>query len=293
LAGLTGLACLPAGERVDVSAPVADAGTPGVDAGTPGVDAGTPGVDAGAPDATAAVRTGAYVAGRWAMREKYSDNVAAELIQTGDILSGTLCPGGLPTPTSGPPGGCGPLTGRVDGRHVRFSAWNFDALVQVDAEISADGSRIGGAYSVYGLTMSTAWSRLADGSGWFDPREGWPPDLLPWSCGDTPYSPGYLLTLVDDPTGSSEFTADRQYLVVFCAGIAGDLGSFGGSDLHVVTVDGHTTTIVAGPVPETTPTLPTQLTLHFENSLLVTVDVVTPSRATYSFRADRSPGGTI
>ena len=262
-----------------------------------GDDAGTPAAaaDAGAPAtaADAGASAPAHVAGRWGMREEYADNPAAELIQTGDVLSGTLCPGGLPGDPNTDPGGCGPLTGRVDGRHVRFSAKNFEALVEVDAEVSMDGSRIGGTYSVYGVTMSTAWSRLEDGASWFDPNENWPPDLLEWSCGDPPYNPGYLLTLVDDPTGSAEFTPDRKYLVVFCAGIAGDLGSFGGADLHVVTVDGHTTTIVAGPVPETTPTLPTELTLHFEQSLLVRVDVVTPSGASYSFRADRSPGGTL
>jgi hypothetical protein len=95
------------------------------------------------------------------------------------------------------------------------------------------------------------------------------------------------------PAGSSEYTPDRTYLVVFCAGIAGDLGSFGGADLHVTTEGARTTTIVAGPVPETTPTLPTTVTLHFADGLLTTVEARTPSGATYSFRATRSSGGGI
>jgi hypothetical protein len=275
LVGLAGSAC---GRADEAAARDTDAGAPVTDSAV------APVADAGAPPPT-------NVAGRWGMRQLYSDSIAAELIQTGDVLTGTACSTGLSTDPIDRLY-CGPLQGRVDGRRVRFSAALPTAHLDVDAYAPKDGSRIAGPYSVDGNDQLTAWSRLADGASWFDPEENWPADLLPWSCNDPAYNPGYRLTLVDDPTGSDAYTSDRTYLVVFCAGIAGDLGAFGGSDLHVTTVDGHTTAIVAGPVPETSPTLPTGLTLRFENSLLVGVEARTPSGATYGFRADRSLGGT-
>jgi hypothetical protein len=293
---LVGFAALACGKGGDETGAPATAGASGGDVSARRGDAGALGSDAGNPRDDADAPPPVRVAGRWGMREKWSDQIAADLIQNGDVLSGTLCSAGLPVDPSDPAQSlCAPLAGRVDGRHVRFSSRILTELVTIDAEASADGSRIGGGYSVDGRSDSTAWSRLADGASWVDPNENWPPDLLPWSCDDPAYNPGYELTLVhvNDPTASGEFTTDRTYLMVFCAGIAGDLGAFGGAELQVATVGGRTTTIIAGPVPETAPTLPTTLTLHFEHSLLVTVDARTPSGATYSFRAEHSPGGTL
>jgi hypothetical protein len=231
------------------------------------------------------------------MRQAWADSVAAELIQDGGVLTGTLCAGGLPTDPTDPLQtlDCGPIVdGRIEGRHVRFGAKLWIDVLSIDAEVSADGTRMGGRYLVDEMPPQlTAWWPLDARSGWVDPQEGWPSDLLPFSCGDPAYNPGYDLTLVDAPAGSSEFTPDRTYLVVFCAGIAGDLGAFGGADLHVTTEGGRTTTIVAGPVRETTPTPPTTVTLHFADGLLTTVEARTPSGATYSFRATRSSGGGI
>jgi hypothetical protein len=231
------------------------------------------------------------------MRQAFADSVAVELIQDGEVLTGTLCAGGLPTDPTDPIQTylCGPIVdGRIEGRHVRFGAKISVDVLTIDAEVSADGTRMGGRYVVEGMPPQlTAWWPLDARSGWVDPHEGWPSDLLPFSCGDAASNPGYDLTLVDESAGAAEFTPERTTLVVFCAGLAGGLGAFGGADLHVTTEGGRTTMIVAGPVPETAPTLPTTVTLHFADGLLTTVEARTSSGATYSFRATRSPGGGI
>jgi hypothetical protein len=228
------------------------------------------------------------------MRQAWADEVAAEIVQSGNILSGTLCAAGLP---AGPSDTnalafCGSIVGGyLDGRHVRFGATIEGMSVRVDADVSEDGARMGGRFWYGSANDWTSWWPIGGDSAWINPDENWPPDLRPWSCGDQP--PGYTLTLVDAPAGALDFARDRTYLMVFCGGIAGELGAFGGPDLTVTSENGHTIMIVAGPVPETTPTRPTGLTLRFENSVLVSVEARMPSGATYSFRATRSPGGTL
>jgi hypothetical protein len=283
LAGLGAVSC----GRADVAA-ARDLG--GDDAAVPHLGGGS-GDDAAPPEPPPP----AHVAGRWGMRGETSDSVAADLAQVGGVVTGTLCFGGLPVDDA-PFAGlyCAPVTGgRVDGRRLQFGAKFQGFTFAVDAFVSGDGKRIGGVYSWNDRRDLTAWWPLADGSTWVDPEQNWPSDLRPWSCGNPASSPGYELTLVDDSSGAGAYAADRTYLMVFCAGIAGELGAFGGDELQVTSVDGHTTTIVAGPVPETAPGLPTGLTLHFETSILASVEARMPSGATYSFSAVRSPGGSL
>jgi len=252
-----------------------------------------------------------HLTGRWGMRGEYAEGIAADLQQDGAVLTGFLCANGLPntqTPSFLVAQYCGAIAdGHVDGNRIRFGTTIQSGLTHlvVDAVVSSDSSRMQGRF-FEGAAAPTGpddsswnelpggWQRLSPGhdpirpdSDWFE-WPGLPEDVAPSCRGDG----GYDLTLIDATPGATEFTSARTYELLFCGGVVSQLGVFGGDDLRfTLGPDGKTTTIEAGPVPDTVPGLATSATLHLEAGAVTRVEATTAGGASYSFTAaSRSRG---
>jgi hypothetical protein len=188
--------------------------------------------------------------------------------------------------------------GRIEGRQVqlRYSiSFGGGASIAADAFVSADGRRMGGRFREL-LSPSnaeppswqdapTAWLRIDPEDIWLRSSKSWPSDFSKWPGVRT-----YQLTLLDDATGRAEFSREKPYSLEIHMGtrkgIAGDLGSFWIDELSfALGPSGETTTIIAGPVPETAPILPVELKLGLQDATVIQVDARTPSGATYRFNA--------
>jgi hypothetical protein len=242
------------------------------------------------------------VSGRWGVLQQYSESDAVTLEERGGTLSGTGCSGYLPPEGEGGfPGTCGPLTGDIARRRVRFQFQvDFDGGLTFAADLyaSADGQRMAGRYFVAFMKNApldgpgwhsepTAWGRLAPTESWFA-RAAWPPELdAAWAMG-SPES-GYDLTLVDDPGNGDDFSPQRSYrLAQLGSGLVGDLGAFLPNELSFAKApSGETTTISAGPVPETAPGLAVALKLDLLEGALVRVQATMASGKSYAFAAVR------
>ena len=249
-----------------------------------------------------------HLTGRWGMRGEYAEGIAADLRQDGVVITGILCANGLPnaqTTSFTVAQYCGAIVdGHVDGNRVRFVTAIQSGLTHlvVDVVVSSDSSRMQGRFFEGGSAptgpddsswneLPGGWQRLTAGHDPINPDSDWflwpglPPDVAPSCRGDS----GYDLTLVDATPGAAEFTSARTYELLLCGGVVSQLGVFGGDDLQfTLGPDGKTTTIEAGPVPDTVPGLATSATIHLEAGAVTRVEAKTASNATYSFTASRS-----
>jgi hypothetical protein len=94
----------------------------------------------------------------------------------------------------------------------------------------------------------------------------------------------YDLKAVEDPAAELlrlSVSSGASRGVIFSS-----LGAFWGTE---VTWNEEEQVLTAGPLPETVPELPTQLTLHFDAELLVQVDALAPSGEVHVYRAERAP----
>jgi hypothetical protein len=215
--------------------------------------------------------------GRWAMFA-FEDPVGVVLSEELGVLSGQGCYGGLPTPNHPElPSTCQPLTGMASGRHVQFAFAALSYTYAANVYVSADGQRMAGAFRATGGwgVSPFSWLRIGADDGWMpsaepasavalalEERRGWY-GLEGLVDGDgNPASLGIL--------GSVQFRA-----------LAGTLGAFWESEM---TWNEAEQTLVAGPVAETSPELPTQLTLRFQSTAPVSVDAVFPSGDTTTYQ---------
>jgi hypothetical protein len=217
------------------------------------------------------------LAGRWAMFA-FEDPVGVELSEELGVLSGQGCYGGLPTPNHPElPSTCRPLTGMASGRHVRFAFAAETYTYAADVYVSADGQRMAGAFRATGGwgVSPFSWLRIGTDDGWMPRAEPASAVSLALEERSSWYELEGLVD-VDGKPGRIDILGYGQFRA-----LAGTLGAFWESEM---TWNEAEQTLVAGPVPETSPELPTQLTLRFQSTALVSVDAVFPSGDTTTFQ---------
>jgi len=256
---------------------------PASDSAAPTLDAPASGQDA-AGDALAAATVD--ISGRWAMFA-FEDPVAVEITQNGNTLSGTGCYAGLATPDDPTFSSrfCAHLTGVIEGRHAQFAFASTMAPYAADVFASADGQRMAGRFhDVAAWGSAYAWLRIG-------PTDRWLPAPAPGALEDAVrmLSGEYALSPVGAPPPGVELTPDapNQYVLSVrvlnnAALVLGTLGAFRGRELTWNPTD---QILVAGPVPITSPNLPTELRLHFDGSSLVDVEATMPSGTAYQLSA--------
>jgi hypothetical protein len=218
------------------------------------------------------------VSGNWAMFG-FEDPVAVSLTQSGTTLSGRGCCAGLATEEA--LDCCGPIKGgSIIDRNVEF-AFAFDPyLYAADVFVSADGQRLAGRFHATGaLGSPTAWVRIGPADQWLPP----PSVPLPAAVRSLVLNGGFDLVLAGTaPVGA--FLPSTPYRLNIRtsheAMLSGDLGAFWEGEL---TWNDSDETLIAGPVPETDPELPTELHLRFEGRVLIEVVATLPSGDTATF----------
>ncbi|HEX2873817.1 MAG TPA: hypothetical protein VHP33_21320 [Polyangiaceae bacterium] len=216
--------------------------------------------------------------GRWAMFS-FEDPVGVELSEESGVLSGQGCYGGLPTPNHPEiPSTCQPLTGTASGRHVQFAFAAETYTYAANVYVSADGQRMAGAFRASGGwgVSPFSWLRIGANDGWMPRAEPASAVSLALEERSNWYELEGLVD-VDGTPGRIDILGYGQFRA-----LAGTLGAFWESEM---TWNEAEQTLVAGPVPETSPELPTQLTLRFQSTALVSVDAVFPSGDTTTFQA--------
>lgn len=220
--------------------------------------------------------------GRWAMFS-FEDPVGVELTEELGVLSGQGCYGGLPTPNHPEiPSSCQPLTGTASGRHVQFAFAAETYTYAANVYVSADGQRMAGAFRASGGwgVSPFSWLRVGADDGWMPRAEPASAVALVLEERSGWYELEGLVD-VDGEPGSIDILGYGQFRA-----LAGTLGAFWESEM---TWNEAEQVLVAGPVPETSPELPTQLTLHFQSTALVSVDAVFPSGETTTFQVGPLP----
>jgi hypothetical protein len=219
------------------------------------------------------------VSGNWAMFH-FEDPVAVSLTQRGTELSGRGCCAGLGADEA--LDCCGPIKGgSIVDRNVAF-AFSFESgSYAADVFVSADGQRMAGRFhGSAALGSPTAWVRIGPADLWL-PRPSVP---LPAAVGSL--NGGFDLVLAGTaPVGA--FLPSTPYRLSIRSShevmLSGDLGAFWEGELSW---NDNDETLIAGPVPETHPDLPTELHLRFEAETLIDVVATLPSgdKATFSRR---------
>jgi hypothetical protein len=256
---------------------------PRSDGAAPALDAPASAQDA-AGDALAAATVD--ISGRWAMFA-FEDPVAVEITQNGNTLSGTGCYAGLPTPDdpSLPSSFCAGLTGVIEGRHAQFAFASAWAPYAADVFASADGQRMAGRFhDVDAWGSPYAWLRIGPTDrGLPTPAPGGLEDVVQTLSGE------YVLSPLGAPPPGVELSAStpNQYVLSVrvlghAALVLGTLGAFRAGELSWNATE---QVLVAGPVPLTSPNLPTEVRLHFDGSSLVDVQATMPSGTAYRFSA--------
>lgn len=228
-------------------------------------------------DAGGAAEPAPPLEGRWAMFA-FEDPVGVELSEESGVLSGQGCYGGLPTPNHPEiPSTCRPLTGTASGRHVQFAFAAETYTYAANAYVSADGQRMAGAFRASGGWGASpfSWLRVGADDGWMPRAEPASAVALALEERSGWYELEGLVDL-DGKPGRIDLLGYGQFRAV-----AGTLGAFWESEM---TWNEAEQTLVAGPVPETSPELPTQLTLRFQSTTPVSVDAVFPSGDTTTFQ---------
>jgi len=241
-----------------------------------------PGGGGGAAGAKGVLERGglADISGRWGMF-KFEDPVGVELFEAPDgTLSGHGCAAGAPgSPDTSTLYYCGAITGKVTGETATFSfpllEGEPDLVDSASVTISRDRQRMAGGFTTkYGPLWPMAWLRVRWDAAWLDrirPTDGDP--LGGW----------YALELMADESVGSEFVAGTVYQLGYSdRTVAGDLGSFWNSEMSD---PAQGSPLRVGPVPVTVPSLPTSLSLDFDDTGFVMVTASTPSGGVYRFSA--------
>jgi len=244
-----------------------------------GVGNGGSPASAGSAGANVAGATGTEpdVSGAWGLFA-FEDPVVVVLEQDANALSGHGCCAGLDPITAGDC--CGLIrNGQIENAraHFGFQLGSWSMTYGFDVHVSRDGTRMAG--SLNGSQETMAWARLDPGEPWlrnydtglqtaFRAREGHYALALRDAQGDE-FSPGenYRIRLV------------MQGAVPV---MAGALGAFWGSEM---VWEETLSTLSVGPVPATSPSIPTTLRLHFADNALVSVEATLPSGNSYVFDA--------
>src|SRR5687768_13613405 len=210
--------------------------------------------------------------------------VAAELAQTNGVVTGTGCVVGLPTPTSGSAEYCGLLSGKIEGARVTFG---YDAIIAsegADLWVSSDGQRMAGRHAFNGEWFApVAWLRIQATDAHL-PKS---PELEPVASVLAARLGSWVLTQLEGP--EPNFLGRSDLGVVFNIQrdrVLGTLGAFWLSEMRWSEADN---VLEVGPVPETVPGLPVHLSLHFEASLLQSVEATLPSGQRQRFSATDAP----
>ncbi|HEY2898976.1 MAG TPA: hypothetical protein VGL59_00260 [Polyangia bacterium] len=248
--------------------------------------------DGPGPSANAGVDGGvevaqAEVSGRWAMFA-FEDPVAVEIVQSGNILTGTGCYGGLPV-ASDPPDSmtaqfCVPLQGSVEGRHVQFALGSRDVPYAADVYASADGQRMAGRFHDTGdWSAAFAWLRIGPSDRWLSPATTTAlMQALAQQAGH------FILQPVGIPPAAIELLRGEYFLGLITEDrgpqLAGTLGSFWATEM---TWDATQQTLTAGPVPVSSAATPIKLVLHFNGATLSTCEATMPGGDLFAFTATR------
>ena len=234
--GVAGSAAMLVDSGIDP--PNVAASTP--DEAEPSHDAGPSLLDAGAPPIS--------IDGIWDVAG-FVDPMQLQIDQRGTELTGMGCLGGLPP--SGTLNYCGPIVGQLEGRQVQLDFTGNRTHYRVRAWVSAAGDRIAGAFDLErtdGFTRLTpsVLSRHADLSAWVP---GTNVESLPRS--------GHVLRWSSSPVDHGEFDTALLYHVTTQSQWA--YGSFGSFWRREMVVEPGGLSWVAGPVPDTDPSLPTRV----------------------------------
>jgi hypothetical protein len=226
----------------------------------------------------------ADVSGRWAQLGT-DDAVAAELAQTGGVLTGNGCVTGLPTPTSSAEElYCGAVHGQIEGARVTFA---YDAAIAIegaDLWVSRDGKRMAGRHAFQGSWFApVSWLRITA----TDSHLARSPELEPVASALASRNGSWVLTQLEGPAplflGRTDLGVVLSIQSHSRAGLVlGTLGAFWVSEMRWS--DGESTLDI-GPVSETVPGLPIQLRLRFEASALQSVEATLPSGERQRFSA--------
>ncbi len=216
----------------------------------------------------------------WAMFA-FEDPVAIELWARAHQLSGAGCFAGRALQPLEGFDTCKMLSGTIDGRHLQFSFPADRYTYSADVYISSDQQRMAGKFhDVGGWEIApTAWLPLGANDRWL-PAPDEPAALkraLESRAGD------YDLKAVENPAGELlhlSLLSGSSRGVIF-----GSLGAFWGTE---VSWNEDEQILTAGPVPETAPDLPTQLTLHFDAEQLMQVEALAPSGEVHAYTAERA-----
>ena len=279
---------IDAGGFAGADAAGASAGKSGGGGGAGGVG-GRVGSDAGG---AGGLVVGPDVSGRWAMFA-FEDPVAVELHAAGGVIGGEGCCGGLPSGSEPrlPLDCCGSVDGQISSQHATF--WlTFGlgggppvATYWTDAFVSANGQRMTGRF----MTMIPAtpigtsgfpvtWVRIGPTDNWLPRRRDTDVERI---VATRPG--GYSLVLSDGAAAGNDFAAKQTYrLDVGYRYVSGDLGVFWDGEMSWNAAD---QTLVVGPVPETERRLPVALRLHFDGTVVRSVEADMPSGAQYQFQA--------
>jgi hypothetical protein len=215
------------------------------------------------------------IPGRWALFS-FDDPVGVKLVQTDGNLVGSGCAAGTP-PLGNLPSFCGDLVGKVEGNQATFG-FSFEGYRYVaETLISVDGTRMTGRFhAVDWIDYPTAWLRVPENATYLEMMGTLlePEELAGW----------YDLELVEADGG--EYQAGIKYPLHYSRrSIAGALGCFWGTEASDPALGSP---IRVGPVPATSPELPTDLQIEFADAGLRDVRATTASGHVYSFTAKRT-----
>jgi hypothetical protein len=209
----------------------------------------------------------------------FEDPVAVSLSQSGTELSGRGCCAGLGIDEA--LDCCGPIKGgSIVGRDVDF-AFTFQSgfgTYAADVFVSADGQRMAGRFhDLVSWGGPTAWLRIDAADAWLPyPNVALPAEMRSLAA-------GFDLVL-DSAAPVGAFSPDTEYSLYIRGSsgaiLAGDLGAFWEGELSW---NDSNETLIAGPVPETHPDLPTELHLRFAGQTLIDVVATLPSGDTATF----------
>jgi hypothetical protein len=217
-----------------------------------------------------------HIAGRWALFS-FADPVGVQLVQAEWDLTGMGCAAGTP-PAGMLPNYCGDIAGKVEGNRATFG-FSFESYrYQAETVISADGTRMTGRFHGVQdwLAYPTAWLRVPDEAAYLEVKGTAlePPALAGW----------YDLELVEGD--GSDYAPGASYRLRYSRrAIEGALGSFWGTEAGDPALGSP---IHVGPVPATSPELPTELQLEFGDAALREVRAKTASGNAYTFAATRA-----
>jgi len=210
----------------------------------------------------------------------FEDPVAIELRASAHQLFGVGCFAGRALDQQGP-NTCDPLNGTIDGRHLEFSFPAGQYTYAADVYISSNQQRMAGKFHDTGgwRTDPTAWLPLQANERWLSE----PAELEALKTALESRAGAYDLQAIDDPAAEPlhlRVAGAAQASIIFSS-----LGAFWATE---VSWNEQEQLLTAGPVPETVPDLPIQLTLRFDGELLLRVEALAPSGEVRAYAAARA-----